>query len=101
MGLGSGGAVDWPILDDLKLRLDVTSSDWDDQLDNVLAAAISATKTRIGNWDDALDDPDEQISQSALELAVELAQTGETAISTLRSKSNALLYGKRRRFGIS
>lgn len=96
----SGGAVTWPTLDELKQRLDVTSTDWDDQLDRVLAAAIANTKIRLGDWDEDLDEPDEAIAQSALELAVETAQNGEAAISAIRSKSNALLYGHRRRFGI-
>ena len=93
-------AVAWPTTAELKQRLDVTSTDWDDQLDRVLAAAIAMTKGRVGDWVEDFDQPDEAISQSALELAVELAQTGEEAASSARSKSRALLFGKRRRFGI-
>ena len=93
-------AVAWPTTAELKQRLDVTSADWDDQLDRVMAAAISATKKRVGDWDDDFDQPEELVSQSALELAVEMAQTGEAAISTPSSKSRAMLYGHRRRFGI-
>ena len=93
-------AVAWPTTAELKQRLDVTSADWDDQLDRVLAAAITMTKQRIGNWVDDYDAPNEQVSQSALELAVELAQTGELAVSNPVSKSRSLLYGLRRRFGI-
>jgi hypothetical protein len=93
-------AVAWPTTAELKQRLDITSDDWDDQLDRLLAAAISTTKQRIGNWVEDYDRPDEAVSQSALELAVELAQTGSDAVSATTSKSRSLLYGQRRRFGI-
>ena len=92
--------VAWPTTTELKQRLDVTSDDWDDQLDRVLASAISMTKARVGDWDGDFDTPTEAVSQSALELAVELAQTGEEAASSQHSKSHGLLYGQRRRFGV-
>ena len=93
-------AVAWPTTAELKQRLDITSTDWDDQLDRLLATAIDETKRRLGEWDDGFDEPDEAVSQSALELAVELAQSGEAAASAPGAKSRHLLYGHRRRFGI-
>lgn len=93
-------AVEWPTRAELKQRLDITSDDWDSQLDRLLAAAITATKHRMGDWVEPYDRPSEQVSQSALELAVEMAQSGAEAISAVASKSRALLYGQRRRFGI-
>lgn len=93
-------AVAWPTTAELKQRLDITSDDWDDQLDRLLAAAITQTKVRVGDWIEDYDQPDENVSQSALELAVELAQTGEAAVTSPRSKSRHLLLGRRRRFGI-
>lgn len=93
-------ATPWPTLAELKQRLDIMSDDWDDQLTRLLAGAVTDTKARIGEWDEDYDQPDEATSQSALELAVELAQTGEAATSSQQSKSRALLYGRRRRFGI-
>lgn len=93
-------AVAWPTTAELKQRLDITSADWDDQLDRLLTGAISKTKARVGDWDEDFDQPDEAISQSALELAVELAQTGEAAAASVNAKSHALLTGHRRRFGI-
>lgn len=100
-------AVAWPTTAELKQRLDITSDDWDDQLDRLLAAAISKTKLRVGDWDEDFDQPDEAISQSALELSVELAKTDDD-LRVIRgtdevvdlSKSQKLLYGHRRRFGI-
>lgn len=93
-------AVEWPTVTELKQRLDVTSDDWDSQLSRLLAAAITQTKKRIGEWDEQFDQPDEDVSQSALELAVEMAQTGADALKDTASKSRNLLFGKRRRFGI-
>jgi hypothetical protein len=93
-------AVAWPTTAELKQRLDITSTDWDTQLDRLLAGAIAETKARVGEWDEDFDQPDEALSQSALELAVEIAQTGEDAAASVHSKSRGLLYGKRRRFGI-
>lgn len=93
-------AAAWPTTAELKQRLNVESDDWDDQLDRVLAAAISHTRARVGEWDLDFDQPDEGVAQSALELAVEMAQTGADALTDPKSKSQALLFGKRRRFGI-
>ena len=100
-------AVAWPTTAELKQRLDITSADWDDQLDRLLAAAIAMTKARVGEWDEDFDQPDEAVSHSALELAVELAKTDED-IRVVRGtdsvvdlgKSKKLLLGHRRRFGI-
>lgn len=91
-------AVAWPTVAELKQRLDVTSDDWDDQLARLLAAAIGITKARVGDWVEDYDQPDEALSQSALELAVEMGASG--APQEGPTKSKALLYGKRRRFAI-
>ena len=88
----------WPTVAELKQRLDVTSDDWDTQLERLLAAAISTTKSRVGDWVEDYDQPNDQQAQSALEVAVELAQSGQ--VESGPTKSKALLYGQRRRFGI-
>lgn len=95
-------AVAWPLTAELAKRLDVTTGEWDDQLGRVLASAIAMTKQRVGDWDEDFDQPDEAIAQSALELAVEIATTGEAGAFTPRdtSKSKRLLLGKRRRFAV-
>lgn len=100
-------AVAWPTTAELKQRLDITSADWDSQLARLLAAAIAQTKARVGEWDEDFDQPDEAVSHSALELAVELAKTSEDVQITNSasevvdtSKSKKLLYGHRRRFGV-
>jgi hypothetical protein len=86
----------WPTRDELKQRLDITSTDWDDQLDRVLAAAVAETKARVGDWVEGVDTPDDALAQSALERAVELGSIGEGAAVV---KSRQLLYGHRKRFG--
>lgn len=88
----------WPTVAELKQRLDVTSDDWDGQLTRLLASAVSVTKARVGDWVEGYDAPTDAVSQSALELAVEMAASGQPEPG--HSKSKALLYGERRRFGI-
>ena len=98
MPLG-GSDLDWPELEDLKQRLDITSEDWDGQLEVKLAAAIAQIKEKVGLWDEMVDMPDEALASAALELAVEMSST-EPAILAAR-KSEQLLYGHRRRIGIA
>lgn len=89
----------WPTATDLKRRLDITSDDWDDDMDRLLESGIRWVKVKVGDWNEDTDAPDESLSQAALERAVELATNGET-VSPLPSKAVAQLYGHRRRFGI-
>lgn len=98
----------WPTTAELKQRLDITSDDWDDHMDRLIAAGIAWVKAKVGDWDEDFDVPTEALSQSALERAVELATTGEPvpifggregAIRPV-SRAESLLHGARRRFGI-
>lgn len=100
MPLGSGSEIDWPEVVDLKKRLDITSEGvWDDQLQVKLDAAIAQIKLKVGEWDEMVDEPDDALASAALELAVEMASV-EPAIISAR-KSEQLLLGHRRRFGIA
>ena len=93
-------AVAWPTTAELKQRLDITSADWDDQLDRVLATAIDETKRRIGNWVEDYDSPDmARLASQPSSWRWRWPQTGD-AVSLQLSKSRHLLYGRRRRFGI-
>lgn len=106
--MASGGDVDWPTTDELKQRLDITSNDWDDSMDRLMASAVEWVKSSVGTWDEDLDEPDEALAQAALERAVELATTGEAAPFGGRggevihpiTKAEAQLFGHRRRFGV-
>jgi hypothetical protein len=91
----------WPTAAELKQRLDITSDDWDDHMDRLIAHGIAWAKAKVGDWDEDFDVPTDALAQSALERAVEQATTGESVAGTsLPRKSESLLYGHRRRFGI-
>ena len=91
-------AVNWPTVDELKARLDIASTDWDDQLARLLEACIGEVKAKVGDWDESVDLPDDALAQSALELAVESGMGGESA-PPVGAKSSHLLFGHRRRWG--
>ena len=90
--------MNWPTIDELKARLDITSTDWDDQLARLLQACISEVKAKVGDWDESVDLPDEALAQAALELACERGVAGENA-PPVGLRSSPLLYGHRRRWG--
>lgn len=98
MPLGGGESdVDWPTIDDLRAIADVPDGH-DDQLESFLAAAIAQTKTRVGDWDELTDMPDDALAASALMRAFELVS--DVYPQRTERKSNDLLFGHRRRFGI-
>jgi len=93
----------WPTAAELKQVLDVTSDDWDDTLDGVLAAAIIKVKKDVGHWDDAVDEPDDSLNRAALRMAELMALKPEVA-TAVRSRDlayQAYLFGHRRAFGVS
>lgn len=100
----SGADVDWPELDELKQLLDVTSTDWDDELTRQLDAAILQVKIDVGAWDEMTDEPDESLAQAAIRLAVLLRANVDTQSTALLSADPvymALLKGHRRRFAFA
>jgi hypothetical protein len=98
----------WPTAAELKRRLNIDSTDWDDHMDRLIAAGIAWVKVQVGDWDEDTDLPSDALAQSALERAVEMATTGEPApifagregTVTPTGKAKSMLYGHRRRFGI-
>ena len=97
--------LDWPTLADVKQKLDVTSTDWDDQIDVLRVAAIDQIKAEVGDWDELTDAPDEALSSAALLRVYELASADASLQGTVDrfgtrhlSKSEQLLMGHRRRF---
>lgn len=105
-GSGSGSAtVYWPELDELKQLLDITSLDWDGDLDEtrltrLLAAAIAQVKTDVGDWDELVDVPDAALAQAALRKAELLAQRPDSAGNVANDPVyRNLILGHRRRFG--
>jgi hypothetical protein len=88
----------WPTLDELKARLDVDTTDWDDQLTRLLAAAVDETKQSVGDWVEGVDVADDALAQSALELAVAYGASGEGFDPV---KARRLRARHRRRFAIA
>lgn len=93
----------WPAVAELKQVLDVTSDDWDDTLDAVLAAAIIKVKKDVGHWNDTVDEPDDSLNRAALRMAELMALKPEvaTAVRVRDLAYQAYLFGHRRAFGVS
>jgi len=105
-GSGSGtGTIFWPELDELKQVLDVTSDDWDGDLDDtrltrLLAAAIAGVKADVGDWDELVDVPDANLAQAALRRAELLAQRPDSAANVQRDAVyTKLMLGHHHRWG--
>lgn len=94
--------VDWPGADEVKQVLDITSSDWNDTVDRVLAAAIRKVQLDVGDWDEYLDEPDENLSQAALRMAELISLRPDAAREAATDPTYLrLLYGHRRQFGVA
>ena len=95
--------ADWPDLDELKDRLDVTSEDHDTTLEKDLASGIAKVKLDVGRWDEYEDEPDDRLSQAALRMAELIATRPEAQPGALAADPtySRLLSGHRRRFGIA
>jgi hypothetical protein len=102
----------WPELDELKQVLDVTSTEWDGDYDGtrltrLLAAAIEKVKSDVGDWDDYIDVPDDNLSQAALRMAELIALKPEVAAAVASGKMVGdpaylmLIFGHRRAFGVA
>ena len=93
----------WPAVAELKQILDVTSDDWDNTLDGVLAAAIIKVKKDVGHWNDSVDEPDDSLNRAALRMAELMALKPEvaTAVRARDMAYQAYLFGHRRAFGVS
>jgi hypothetical protein len=95
--------ADWPGADEVKQVLDITSTDWDDTIDRVVAAAIEQVKEDVGSWDEYEDEPDDSLAQAALRLAELIGLRPEAAASLGGTDPTylRLLKGHRRKFGIA
>lgn len=95
--------ADWPVLDELKRRLDVTSDDFDETLEKDLASGIAQVKLDVGAWDEYEDEPDDRLSQAALRMAELIATRPEATPGESRSDPTyvRLMSGHRRRFSVA
>jgi hypothetical protein len=97
--------ADWPTLAALKQTLDVTSDDWDSahHLEGVRQSAIAQVKLDVGDWNEAIDVPDDSLARAAHLLAVRIARapSQERPIEARTDPDyQRLLKGHRRRFPI-
>jgi hypothetical protein len=95
--------ADWPDAEELKQVLDITSDDWDDTVDRVLASAIARVKLDVGNWSETDDEPDDSLAQAALRMG-ELISTRPSVPASVLAADPAyrtLLTGHRRAFGFA
>lgn len=95
--------ADWPEADELAQVLNVSNAeDWATTLDRVLASAIARVKQEIGGWVEATDVPTDNQAQAALRMAELLALRPEAAADASKDPTyQRLLFGSRRKFGIS
>ena len=95
--------ADWPGPDELKQLVDVTSEDWDETLDRVLASAIYHVRHDIGVPDTESFEPDDSLAQAALVAAEVLSQRTEAsrAQPITDPRYLTLLKGHRRRFSVA
>ena len=94
--------ADWPDAEEVKQVLDITSEDWDDTIDRVLASAIYRVKHDVGQWDEYEDEPDESLAQAALRMAELLALRPEAAAEASQDPTyTRLLKGHRKRFSFA
>ena len=98
----------WPELDELKQVLDVESSDWDGDYDGtrltrLLASAIEKVKLDVGDWDDYVDVPTDNLAQAALRMAELIALKPEIAAQVGSNDPTylRLVFGHRRAFGVA
>lgn len=97
--------ADWPLLDELKQVLDVTSEDWDGDLDGtrltgVLDSAIEHVKREVG-FVEYEDVPTAGMSKAALRMAELMALRPDSAANADKDPVYRMhLYGEHKRWGI-
>jgi hypothetical protein len=95
----------WPEVDEVVQLLDIGDDQGTvDHLQHALDSAIEQVKKDVGNWDDDSDTPTESQRQAALR-AVQVLRVNapDDGWRTLRADRiyQGLIFGTRRRFGIS
>ena len=90
----------WPDAEELKQVLDITSSDWDDNIDRVLAAAQRQVLEDIGKAYDYEYEPDDKVAAAALRMGELMGLRPDAAPGILRDDPTylRLLKGRRRVF---
>jgi len=95
----------WPVVAELAQIVNVENvTDWETTLDGVLASAIAKVKNDVGDWDEAVDEPDESLARAAMRMA-ELMSERPTGATTTQlgfdPAYQAHMKGHRRAFGVA
>lgn len=93
----------WPTLAELKKIIDVdpNSDDFDVTIQRQLDAAIALVKAQVGEWDELIDVPDDQLSGAALRAAYLLSLKETPTAIVLDQVFMTYMSGHHRRFAIA
>lgn len=93
----------WPTVEELRLivNVDPDSTEFDVTLARQMAAGIALVKQQVGQWDELIDCPDDQLSGAALRAAY-LLSLKESPPEIVRDAVFATyMHGHHRRFAIA
>lgn len=98
-------SVTWPDVEEVINLLNIGDDTWvQEHLQHALEAAVAAVKRDVGDWDEDVDEPDEELRQAALRavqvLRVNAPDDGWRALRKDRIYMS-LIFGHRRTFGIA
>jgi len=92
----------WPDSTQLARSQDVENvDDWEWRLGRVMAAAIARVKSDVGDWVEGVDEPDDALAEAALRMADLMSQKVSPEAASSDAQYRNLLFGHRRRFGVS
>lgn len=93
----------WPLVDELKKIVDVdpNSDEFDVTLARQMAAGIAFVKQQVGEWDELIDCPDDQLSGAALRAAYLLSLKETPTAIVLDQVFMTYMSGHHRRFAIA
>lgn len=93
----------WPTLAEVKLIVDVDegSTDFDTTIQRQLDTAIALVKDQVGQWDDVMDLPDDNLAGAALRAAYLLSLKESPAAILTDTVFDTYMTGRRRRFSIA
>jgi hypothetical protein len=93
----------WPTLDEFKkiVNLDPISDEFDVTAQRQLDAAIAIVKAQVGEWDELIDCPNDQLSGAALRAAYLLSLRESPAAIVNDEVFMTYMTGQHRRFAIA
>ena len=93
----------WPTSDELKKIVDVdpNSTEFDVTIERQMAAGIALVKQEVGQWDELIDVPDDQLSGAALRAAYLLSLKETPTAIVLDQVFMTYMSGHHRRFAIA